>query len=122
MKRLNPNFEIGKSSIRWGEISRTVDPTVVGPVIPPGTSITTTNTYAIIESTRLSSTFSAKRRYVVAASDPNFEPIIRQETLNQGWKDHWASASGQATPGAFPFPQDAPSDPLAEHRAEGRVY
>jgi len=72
---------------------RTFNPTIENPHIPPGTSITTTDTFTIVESIRLSSAFLVKCRYVVAGIDQNCEPIIRQETLNQGWKYQSATAS-----------------------------
>jgi hypothetical protein len=42
---------------------------------------------AMIESTRKNSAFNIKRRWVVAGTGGQLEPIIREETLAQKW-DH----------------------------------
>ena len=75
------------------EIYRTFNPTVGTSQIPLGSNITTTDTSAIIESTRLSSAFAVQRRYVVAGIDPNCEPIVREQILRQGWENHRTTTS-----------------------------
>jgi hypothetical protein len=54
-------------------------------IVPPGANVTTQNTFAVVESARLSSAYKAERRFVIAASGPNMEPLVRSETLSQGW-------------------------------------
>jgi hypothetical protein len=58
--------------------------------IPPGISTTANSTLAIIESARLSSTFETERRFVVTSCGAQGEPLIRNETLAQGWKNQQA--------------------------------
>ena len=40
---------------------------------------------AFIESSKLSSKHSVQRRFVVVGEGSSHEPLIRQETLSQGW-------------------------------------
>jgi hypothetical protein len=54
-------------------------------IIPPGTSTTSSTRLGIVECARLSSVFDVERRFVVAAIGPQGEPLIRSETLKQGW-------------------------------------
>jgi hypothetical protein len=61
-------------------------------LVPPGTMFEDTYKYVIVESARLSSAFDAKRRFVVAAAGPQFEPLIRAETLDQQWSHQPAPA------------------------------
>jgi hypothetical protein len=56
-------------------------------IVPPGASATLTVKTSIIESSSLSSSFSQEFRFVVAGSGANLEPLIRQETLAQGWHE-----------------------------------
>ncbi|MEX2125807.1 MAG: hypothetical protein WD795_18100 [Woeseia sp.] len=59
-------------------------------IVPPGTMYSDDCKFAIIESKRLSSAFDVKRRFVVAASGAQAEPLIRVETLSQGWSHRQA--------------------------------
>jgi hypothetical protein len=61
-------------------------------LVPPGTMFEDTYKYVIVESARLSSAFDVKRRFVVAAAGPQFEPLIRAETLDQQWSHQPAPA------------------------------
>jgi len=54
--------------------------------------------YVIIESARLSSSFDVKRRFVVAASGAQFEPLIRAELLEQRWLHQPAPAPAPDAP------------------------
>jgi hypothetical protein len=88
-----------------GEIFRAAGPIVAPPagqgcVVAAGTHITRTDTFAIVESARLSSSFAAERRFVVAGNGPNLEPLVRVETLSQAWNHQMAPApaSAPATP------------------------
>jgi hypothetical protein len=69
-------------------------------VVPAGTNVTQESTYAIVESGRLSSAFKAEQRFVVAANGTKFEPLVRLETLKQGWIHETAPepAPSAATP------------------------
>ncbi len=58
--------------------------------LPPGTpvpppSITLEARYAMIESARLTSSYDATRRFVVGALGNMGEPLVRQESIKQGW-------------------------------------
>lgn len=68
-------------------------------VIPPGTSATISSKIAVVESSRLSSVYNIERRFVVANFGQQGEPLIRTETLNQGWRQEQAPAP---VPGAAP--------------------
>src|SRR6266851_1289031 len=61
-------------------------PAVVSPVIQPGITAEMDLIVTMIESARLSSRFSMKKRWVVAGMGPMNEPMIRDETLAQGWE------------------------------------
>jgi len=61
-------------------------------IIAAGTMTEDDYKYAFVESSRLSSVFVLKRRFVVAASGQQFEPLIRAETLSQGWSHQQAPA------------------------------
>jgi len=61
-------------------------PAVVSPVIQPGITAEMELIVTMIESARLSSRFSMKKRWVVAGMGPMNEPMIRDETLAQGWE------------------------------------
>jgi hypothetical protein len=65
------------------------------PMVPPGTSVTTKSTLAVIECARLSSAFSVERRFVVAAMGAQAEPIVRAEMLSQGWAQQPAPTQAQ---------------------------
>jgi Serine dehydrogenase proteinase len=69
-------------------------------VVPPGVNVTQESTFAIVESGRLSSAYKAEQRFVVAANGPKFEPLVRSETLKQGWTHQTAPepAPSAATP------------------------
>jgi hypothetical protein len=56
-----------------------------GAIIPPGTAATHSQRLALVETARLSSAFDLNRRLVVAGTGQQGEPLIRSETLNQGW-------------------------------------
>ena len=64
-------------------------------VIAPGTSVTMDLKTSIVESARRSSIFKQQTRWVVVASGPNGEPIIRQETLVQQWEHSEAQQQPQ---------------------------
>jgi len=53
--------------------------------IPPGISANMDLTLAIIESARLSSRFHQQKRLVVVGVGQMGEPLLRDETLDQGW-------------------------------------
>ncbi len=59
-------------------------------VIPPGTNTTLASKLAVVESLRLSSTYNIERRFVVASAGQQGEPLIRTETLSQGWRQEQA--------------------------------
>jgi hypothetical protein len=61
-------------------------------IVAPGLNVTTDNTFAIVESARLSSAYKAQRRFVVAGNGPTMEPLVRSETLSQGWIHQQAPA------------------------------
>lgn len=65
-------------------------------IIPPGVFVELEDTFAIIESERLSSRFTAKRRFVVAGNGPQFEPLVRSENLSQGWNHQSAPSPAPA--------------------------
>jgi hypothetical protein len=67
-------------------------------IIPPGTMFEEEVRFAIIESSRSSSTFNVKRRFVVAASGQQFEPLIRTEMLSQGWSHQQGPEPAPETP------------------------
>jgi hypothetical protein len=67
-------------------------------IIPPGTMFEEEISFVIIESLRTSSRFTAKRRFVVAASGQQFEPLIRTEGLSQGWSHRQAPEPAPAEP------------------------
>jgi hypothetical protein len=54
-------------------------------IIPPGSFAEFDQKMAFIESERLSTVFSMKRRFVVANFDQQGAPQVRAEVLNQGW-------------------------------------
>lgn len=56
-------------------------------MIPIGTRAELDLCLARIESARRTSAFSIRRRWVVAGTGPQLEPVIREETLSQRW-DH----------------------------------
>lgn len=72
------------------------------PIVPIGTSVTITNRMAVIESARQSSRFDIERRIVVVGSGAQSEPVIRAETLSQGWLHHQPPAPA---PKAAPKPK-----------------
>jgi hypothetical protein len=45
--------------------------------------------FAMIESGRLSSRFEPHKRYTIAAFDPNGNPLVREETISDGWGHQW---------------------------------
>lgn len=53
--------------------------------VPPGVSAAVDLTTTIVESATLSSRFEQKFRFVSVGPNSTMEPIIRQETLAQGW-------------------------------------
>jgi hypothetical protein len=65
-------------------------------VIPPGTSSSVSSNLAVVESTRLSSVFNIARRFVVANFGQQGEPMVRAETLSQGWHQEQAPVQAQA--------------------------
>lgn len=71
-------------------------------IIPPGFNTTIENKLAVIESARQSSTFGIKRRFVVVGAGAQGEPLIRSETLGQGWQHIQAPAPA---PSAKPKPK-----------------
>jgi Serine dehydrogenase proteinase len=56
-------------------------------IVPPGTEARMKVLMSIVETTRLSSCFSQELRFVVAGSGQQFEPLVRSETLAQGWSE-----------------------------------
>ena len=60
--------------------------------IAPGTNAMIASKLAVVESLRLSSTYNIERRFVVAAAGQQGEPLIRAETLSQGWRQEQAPA------------------------------
>lgn len=56
-------------------------------LVPFGTETKMDITFAIVESARLSSAFSQKKRFVVVSAGPTGEPMVRDETLAQGWTE-----------------------------------
>jgi len=92
-----------------GEIFRSApdpvpsDPNNLRPaIVLPGVSATLDVITAIIESARSSSHFSQRLRWVVTANGPNFEPLVRTETLAQGWAH--SEAPRPAPPASPPSP------------------
>jgi hypothetical protein len=92
MWKLYSDFETELENLKimdpMAEIYKSVPPAVnpLAPsLIPNGTSVTFDLKYAIVESARLSSSFDTTRRFVVAASGPNGEPMVRTEGLTGGW-------------------------------------
>ena len=65
-------------------------------MIPNGTSAQFDLKLAIVESARISSVLDTTRRYVVAASGPNGEPMVRQEMLSAGWNHQQAPVQNPA--------------------------
>jgi hypothetical protein len=61
-------------------------------IIPAGISTIQDNKMAIVESARISSAYQSKRRFVVVSAGPQGEPLIRSETLSQGWSSDQAPA------------------------------
>jgi Serine dehydrogenase proteinase len=61
-------------------------------IIPPGVNVELTDTFAIIESERLSSRFTGTRRLVVSAAGQQAEPLVRSEMISQGWTHQTAPA------------------------------
>ena len=75
-------------------------------IVPIGTHVERSDIFAFIESERLSSSFTATRRFVVAGNGPQYEPLVRSETLTQGWGHQKA-----------PVPETAPErEPEARKR------
>jgi hypothetical protein len=78
-----------------GDIYRQIpDPTPIPlgqngnvPIVPIGSFTRSSDKLAIIESSRLSSSFERSLRFVVVGSGQQGEPLIRSETLSQSW-DH----------------------------------
>jgi len=54
-------------------------------IVPPGTSATFDLLLADIEGARRASQLRQKIRFVVTGTGPSGEPLLRQETLAQGW-------------------------------------
>jgi hypothetical protein len=77
-------------------------------IVPAGTFVELDDIFCLVESERLSSRLTAKRRFVVVASGSQFEPLIRAETLDQRWSHQ--PAPRPATPSApeKPAPRPAP--------------
>ncbi|RAZ75806.1 SDH family Clp fold serine proteinase [Mesorhizobium atlanticum] len=53
--------------------------------IPLGTSVVHDLKFAAVETARLSSSYDVKKRLVVYGHQSVFEPMIREESLKQGW-------------------------------------
>lgn len=69
----------------------------IGPhVVPPGTSANFDILVSGIESSRRSSQFRQEIRFVVTGTGPSGEPLLRQETLAQGWKHSEAPTAAQS--------------------------
>ncbi len=88
-------FEEALQNTRWfdpmAQIYNQTGPIVPPPdgqacIVPVGANVELDDTFAIIESDLLTSRYQAKRRFVVAGHGPNFEPIVRNETLSHGWQ------------------------------------
>lgn len=79
------------------------------PIIPAGISTTMNNRLAIVESLRQSNTYDIKRRFVVVGNGPQAEPLIRSETLEQGWNHFPAPVQAQRAKPKSKARRDAPS-------------
>jgi serine dehydrogenase proteinase len=65
-------------------------------MIPAGTFVTIASKIAVVESSRLSSVFNVERRFVVSTAGQQAEPLVRTETLSQGWHQEQAPAPAPA--------------------------
>lgn len=65
-------------------------------IIAPGTYTTSSSKLAAVESLRLSSIYNIERRFVVANFGQQGEPLVRTETLSQGWRQEQAPAQAPA--------------------------
>lgn len=63
--------------------------------VPVGTSVTLDLTYSIIECARISHKFCQNKRYLVTGVGQMNEPLIREETLDQGWSETKAPRKAQ---------------------------
>jgi hypothetical protein len=63
------------------------------PVVPIGTDTEDESALAVIESSRLSSIFSRRVRFVVVGAGAQLEPIVRSESLRTAWDHQSAPAS-----------------------------
>ncbi len=77
------------------------------PIVPIGSFSRTADTLAFVESARLTSSFEREMRFVVVGSGPQGEPLIRSETLNQGWKHQLAPTQPPAPPPSTPSQRGA---------------
>jgi len=68
-------------------------------IVPLGANATETTRLAIIESERQTSFYDIRRRFVVANAGVQGEPLVRTETLAQGWA-HQSAPTSTAQPGA----------------------
>lgn len=66
------------------------------PIVPIGSFTRITDKLAIVESARRSSVFERSLRFVVVGSGPQGEPLIRSETLAQGWGHSMAPETAPA--------------------------
>ena len=53
--------------------------------VPVGTSAEMELLYAFVESEKLTSRYSQRKRFVVVGAGPSNEPLVRDETLAGGW-------------------------------------
>jgi hypothetical protein len=80
-----------------------------GIAIPVGFNKTIITKAAVIESARLSSIYSLDRRFVVVGAGPQSEPLVRSETLAQGWMQELAPAPAPEAQPTTKAQPDAPS-------------
>ena len=79
-------------------------------------NVTLNTKLAIVESVPMSSAFSIERRFVVAANSPQFEPLVRAETLAQGWTSQPAPVPAETQP-STKSKSGAPSPKRARRKA-----
>lgn len=69
-----------------------------GCIVPPGSYVEFDNKIAVVESSRLSSSFDMKRRLTIASAGTQAEPVVRTEILQQGWASQTAPEPAPANP------------------------
>jgi hypothetical protein len=79
------------------------------PLVPVGCFARMTDKLAVVESARRSSVFERTLRFVVVGHGAQGEPLIRSETLAQGWGHSTAPAPAPAAPQTAPAQRAVPS-------------